>query len=494
MQDSSRGSASGGISPDGSAGAGVGGGGPLPDGVLLCIFRHLDLRTRFNTAALVSSRWALLATAAPELLHTVEARLAASALPSVESFTRWLTSPAVAHHVRRLSVEVEGEEPAPTAEETAAASLELGAAIVQLGTAVDGSGLLDLRISSEVPLDIAAACEMVAPSLLRCAVDVPTGSFVHATDMSASPLRELHIAAGVLEFAPPALHASLPRGLERLALGGLVDGDAVLPQKLAGLPRLRSLSLCNCALSAEGLAACLAALPALQSLRLASNDGLPSRACLAALSSRLTALSLEPAKGSPAADVGAALEAGLPQLTALRRLALRVPHGAAEHRSMPAAVARLPSLHSFAWLIGARAGSGRMLQRQLVGPLPQLPAGGWLSQLTSLALPAGVAAASLAALAAATQLQRLALDHFCALPADPQSDLLSLAGRHPALRKLRLSLGSSGCALGTAAFVQAAAALAANPRLSIAAEAAPLLPEEEWEEELFGPQPWAACL
>lgn len=126
----------------------------------------------------------MLATAAPELLHTVEAQLVASAgrwLPSLESFTRWLTCPAVAQHVRRLSVSVAVEEPAPTAEETAAASLELGAAIVQIGAAAGGAGLFDLCIATEVPVDAAAACEMVAPSLLRCRVDAPAGRFVHAT-------------------------------------------------------------------------------------------------------------------------------------------------------------------------------------------------------------------------------------------------------------------------------------------------------------------------
>ena len=259
--------------------------------------------------------------------------------------------------------------------------------------------------------------------------------------------------------------------------------------QLAGLRRLRSLSLCNCAVSTEGLE-CLAALPALQSLRLASNDGLPSAACLAALSERLTSLSLEPAKGSPAAAVGAGLEAGLPLLTALQRLALRVPHGAAEYRGVPAALSSLRSLRSFAWLVGGSTGSGGLQQRQLEGPLPALPAGGWLCGLTSLALPAGTAAASLAPLAAAAQLQELALDHFCSLPADLQADLLRFAGRHPALRRLCLALGGAGGALDTAAFVQAAAALAANPRLSISAETAPLLPEEEWEEELCGLQPW----
>lgn len=255
--------------------------------------------------------------------------------------------------------------------------------------------------------------------------------------------------------------------------------------QLAALSRLSSLSLCNCAVSTDGLA-CLAALPALQSLRLASNDGLPSAACLAALSGRLTALSLEPAKGSPAADVGAELEAGLPLLTTLQRLALRVPHGAAEYRGVPAALASLPSLRTFAWLVGGSAGGGGCQQRQLEGPLPRVPPGRWLCQLTSLALPAGTAAASLAALAAAAQLRQLSLDHFCILAPDLQADLLRFAGRHPTLRRLRLSLGSGPASLDTAAFVQAAGALAANPNLSITAEVAPLIPEEEWEEELPG--------
>lgn len=262
--------------------------------------------------------------------------------------------------------------------------------------------------------------------------------------------------------------------------------------QLAGLTRLRSLALCNCSVSTEGLA-CLAALPALQSLRLASNDGLPSTACLAALSGQLTALCIEPAKGSPAAGVGAALEAGLPQLTALRRLVLRVPHGASEYRGIPAALPSLPSLRAFAWLVGGSTnGGGGPPQRQLEGPLPPLPAGAWLRQLTALALPAGTAAASPAALAAAASLQHLMLDHFCSLAAEPQGDLLRFAGRHPALQRIRLTLGTAGSALDTAAFVQAAAAMAANDRLSISAEAGPVLPEEEWEEELSGLEPWPA--
>lgn len=51
-------------------------------------------------------------------------------------------------------------------------------------------------------------------------------------DISASPMRDLHIAAGVLEFSPQQGGASLPRTLERMALGGLVDGGSLLPAKV----------------------------------------------------------------------------------------------------------------------------------------------------------------------------------------------------------------------------------------------------------------------
>lgn len=45
-------------------------------------------------------------------------------------------------------------------------------------------------------------------------------------------MRDLRLAAAVLEFAPQQRGASLPHALERLALGGLVDGGLALPEKV----------------------------------------------------------------------------------------------------------------------------------------------------------------------------------------------------------------------------------------------------------------------
>lgn len=77
--------------------------------------------------------------------------------------------------------------------------------------------------------------------------------------------------------------------------------------------------------------------------------------------------------------------------------------------------------------------------------VPSLPAGPWLAGLREAALNAGVAAVSLAALAVAPCLERLALMAWPYRPADQREydTLLRWANSHAPLRLLAISLGPS---------------------------------------------------
>lgn len=122
--------------------------------------------------------------------------------------------------------------------------------------------------------------------------------------------------------------------------------------------------------------------------------------------------------------------------------------------AFPPALAGLARLRSFGWS----------------GPAPgarkPLPDGPWLASLRVLAVPADVAAASAAQLAAATQLRDLGLSRFAPGGGTPdQFSPLRAAARHPCLARVCLHLRDH--TLSTALFDAALEAQRCRPGLAI---------------------------
>lgn len=187
----------------------------------------------------------------------------------------------------------------------------------------------------------------------------------------------------------------------------------------------------------------------------------------------------------------AALQATLERLPQLTELRISPP---CQLAAFPAALEGLHQLQVFEW----------------GGPTPaapQLPAGPWLLQLLHVQLPADAAAASLAVLSAAWQLESLAVGPFAQLerrrsgggaprpaeggsssggndggsrdgksgPAKPSKQLavVGWAARHPPLRHLLLQAGGAlalGEDPGLAAALEEAAVLRSALRITSAAE------------------------
>ena len=280
------------------------------------------------------------------------------------------------------------------------------------------------------------------------------------------------------------------------------------PLQVAALPQLRALTVADAGCTTAGFCLLAQLGGSLQSLALRRCNYLPAAVTLQCL---LRLESLELASCCPgdgplptAAGLQAALER-VPQLTALR---LSPP---CQLAAFPAALEALHQLQRFDW--GGPAPAD-----------PLLPAGPWLLQLLHVALPADTAAASLAVLSAAWQLESLAVGPFaqpargrsrgstpeagssgdtgggsgsgsgsgsldatagaggrsgsgdasCPSSARPSQQLavVGWAARHPPLRRLALRADAAALAedAGLAAALEAAAALRPSLHISCLAE------------------------
>lgn len=202
------------------------------------------------------------------------------------------------------------------------------------------------------------------------------------------------LAAGPLLSLPPAVQ---PSGAPWLNCSPTPTHlPPALPPQIADCLILRSLTVSDAACTTAGFCLLAELGGSLCSLALHSCDYLPAAVTFQSLP-LLRSLELRgccPGDGPllGAAGLQAALER-LPQLTELR---LSPP---CQLVAFPAALEGLHQLQVFEW--GGPAPAS-----------PQLPAGPWLLQLLHVALPADAAAASLAVLSAAWQLESLAVGPF----------------------------------------------------------------------------------
>ncbi|KAL4421280.1 hypothetical protein ABPG75_010571 [Micractinium tetrahymenae] len=471
----------------GTAGASAGSSGGLPDEVLLAIFAQLPLEQRQRALPLVCRRWRRLA-GHPSLLEHLSATLGSASqpralcLPRLRAFVRWLRRRAAAHAVAvrlalhvpdgvsrsglRLALAELKEALAHSCPQLASLSLELNQQARAAGWLAQLQGLTSLRVASAERLRVAAQWQ------------------------ACTALRELALNGGPgrrLRITPDAV---LPPCLTRLALAG--ERSEALPAQVAELSGLLSLSSTRARHTAAGLLP-LSQLTTLESLAMEGCAALPPAAALAVLTSvkalqlrwcgpaatrqattgqatspggsSLTCTSGSVGSGSPVGSGGATSDSassssssssggssetdssgGQPTrcgsdssadcefallqsaLSSLTQLTLLRFASTQQHPAFPPGLAGLVRLQRFDW----------------GGPTPvepRLPPGPWLARLRAAILPADVAAASLAVLSAAWQLEELeAGGHATAGSAwPPHPEIVRWAARHPPLQRLVLS-------------------------------------------------------
>ncbi|KAL4425648.1 hypothetical protein ABPG75_009664 [Micractinium tetrahymenae] len=393
----------------------------LPDSLLASTLSNLSLTERHRSPVLVCRRWHQLLHTTPQLLSSIDVAFGEGqrGADRLQAFSAWLLQHALPH-IRRLNLEV-GDMPDAQASRQVVARIV--AALVGCGLAGKLEGL---RL--EGPPCQPALWTGTQPSLRRLIVEANEDVWEEEGDLDwrmspkGLPLLEELVLTGLVS-APAGL--ALPTGLTKLHLSSF-KAQPFLPQQLAPLTRLHSLSLAELTCPSAGYAG-LAQLPGLRRLGLRSCQFWP--ACLSALTG-LEALALvDDADSSNRVQSGAdesgtdILAAACPRLQRLTLLALDSVQGTPV---IPSAVTSLHGLHSFYWFEYSGG---------------TLPAGEWLRSLRRLTAFAESLAASLPALERhATSLEVAGAYFYDTKQADAThlAAALGSAPRLPALRRLLL--------------------------------------------------------
>lgn len=361
---------------------------PPLDWAPLCL---IDLcRCSLSSAALVCKRLHQL-SCSPELLRAMTVSCSGEGtLAKARSLLAWLTQHG--KHVRSLDLnltvtdDIKGN---PIAE------AELGALATCCLAAFSGpaSQLQRLEVGEGVRLPTTAWLPAMQQLEYANIGSVDNRLELVGSLRASAALQELRLYGHPVQLAA----AHLPTALTRLELCDV--GTSEMPQQIALLTSLRSLSLGSCAYSSNSMSSLSQLAPNLTRMELISCHNLPPQ--LSALTALRSLVLMKTPKSGLASR--AALDTAIEQLRQLTALAILKSRVSV----IPPSIARLSCLQFLAFTVQLEG-----------GPPQQLPAGAWVHSLRTLHTHSSIAAQSIALFKEAQQLSTLCLADLPAERAD----------------------------------------------------------------------------